>query len=192
MSIRLIVGLGNPGPEYAATRHNVGWWWLDKLCDELGVELKPNSKFKGKCASANIASCTVHLLRPETYMNLSGESVQALAKFYKIDTKDILVIHDELDLKPGTIRFKVAGGHGGHNGLRSIIQNAGNNKFTRLRIGIGHPGHSHAVESFVLSKPKKEDLILISNSIDKSFNHLDDIVSGKFPEVMQELNQKKQ
>ena len=154
---RLIVGLGNPGPEYEATRHNVGFWFVDRLADTLKVSLAPQAKFYGKAARAG----DLWLLQPSTFMNRSGQAVAALANFYKISPAEILVIHDELDLPPGGIRLKQGGGNGGHNGLKDIQAKLGTPDFWRLRLGIGHPrtlGLSQQVADFVLHQPRKEEL----------------------------------
>lgn len=185
--ISLIVGLGNPGTEYTTTRHNVGWWLLDELVSQKNITFKNESKFKGKYTKTTDG---IHLVEPNTFMNRSGESVAAIAKFYKIPSEQILVVHDELDLPPGTIRLKIGGGHGGHNGLRSIISSIGNNNFLRLRIGIGHPGHRDLVHSYVLNRPNKSDTSLINDSINNCLYEIDDIISGNYSKVMQNLHTK--
>lgn len=171
MSIKLIVGLANPGAEYAATRHNAGAWCVDLLAQRAGANLQEESKFFGYCAQITLAGHTVRLLVPATFMNLSGKAVLAMAGFYRIAAEDILVVHDDLDLPPGIARFKTGGGHGGHNGLKDIIsrlsQNAG---FQRLRIGIGHPGDKNKVTGFVLGKPPSAEQALIDAAIDEAAN----------------------
>jgi PTH1 family peptidyl-tRNA hydrolase len=161
MGISVIVGLGNPGDKYAATRHNVGYWLLEQLAADAGAPLNTEKKVLGDVAQTAIAHNNVRLLRPSTYMNESGQSVRRMLDFYKLQPEQLLVIHDELDLPPGTIRLKKSGGHGGHNGLRDIISHCGND-FMRLRIGIGHPGHKSQVTGFVLKQPgsKERDLII--------------------------------
>lgn len=151
--IKLIVGLGNPGREYEATRHNAGFWWVDNLSDELRVTLKPESKYAGLVARTQVDGQDVWLLEPQTFMNASGKAVGPLARFFKITPEEILVVHDELDLPPGVIRLKKGGGHGGHNGLKDIVASIGSNEFWRLRIGIGHPGDRDAVLNYVLGRP---------------------------------------
>ncbi|ROS05781.1 PTH1 family peptidyl-tRNA hydrolase [Sinobacterium caligoides] len=154
MSIKLIVGLGNPGADYEGTRHNAGAMLVEELARQYHGSLQPEAKFFGLACRISLEGRDVRLLIPTTFMNLSGKSIAALAQFYKIDAEEILVVHDELDIPPGTARFKQGGGHGGHNGLRDTISALGNNKnFHRLRLGIGHPGNAKLVSSFVLKKP---------------------------------------
>ncbi|MGH8504932.1 MAG: aminoacyl-tRNA hydrolase [Stenotrophobium sp.] len=159
-----IVGLGNPGSEYARTRHNAGFWFVDQLAAAQRVAFRVESRFKGELARIRIGDAEVLLLKPATFMNLSGESVQKLAQFYKIVPGDILIAHDELDLPAGTVRLKLGGGHGGHNGLRSLHQHLGA-EYRRLRIGIGHPGHKDQVLDYVLGRPSKADEPLIMDAI---------------------------
>lgn len=168
-TIKLIVGLANPGAEYAATRHNAGAWYIEQLVQRYNHSLKNESKFFGYTARVNIQGQDIRFLVPTTYMNLSGEAVQAMATFYQIKPEEILVAHDELDLNPGVAKLKLGGGHGGHNGLKDIINKLGNNpNFYRLRIGIGHPGDKSKVVSFVLNKPSKPEQDLIDRAIDES------------------------
>ena len=156
--IKLIVGLGNPGDKYTDTRHNAGKWLIERLARRFNVSLNPESKFFGKTARTLVSGKEVRLLVPTTFMNLSGKAVGALASFYRIKPEEILVIHDELDLPPGTAKLKQGGGHGGHNGLKDIVAQLGNNNnFYRLRIGIGHPGHRDLVAGYVLNKPSPAD-----------------------------------
>jgi len=157
MPIKLIVGLGNPGSEYAKTRHNAGFWWIDELCANERVSLKAEKKFHGDAARLSMSGHDLWLLKPMTYMNASGRAVQALATFYKIVSQEILVVHDELDLPPGTVKMKHGGGHGGHNGLKDIVAHLGTPDFWRLRIGIGHPGEKGLVHPHVLSDFAKAD-----------------------------------
>ncbi|WP_168404318.1 aminoacyl-tRNA hydrolase [Erwinia amylovora] len=167
--IKLIVGLANPGAEYAATRHNAGAWYVDLLAERHNRSLKPESKFFGYTARLNIGGEDVRLLVPTTFMNLSGKAVAAMATFYRIPADEILVAHDELDLPPGVAKFKQGGGHGGHNGLKDIISKLGNNvNFHRLRIGIGHPGDRNQVVGFVLGKPLAAEKALIDNAVDEA------------------------
>lgn len=187
--IQLIVGLGNPGAPYERTRHNVGAWFVERLAEQEGVTLKYEPKFFGLCANLKqFPSCW--LLKPTTYMNESGKSVAALAKFYKIPVESILVAHDELDFEAGAIRFKEGGGHGGHNGLRNIIQCLPNNNFYRLRIGIGHPGHRDAVTPYVLSEPSRSDKQRIEEAIDNTFVEIPLLIAGEFQRVFQNLHSK--
>lgn len=151
--LRLIVGLGNPGAQYEDTRHNAGFWWVEALAHRLGVVLRQEAKFHGRAGKWSGGNGDVWLLCPDTFMNLSGKSVAALARFYKIAPESILVAHDELDLPPGTARLKQGGGHGGQNGLKDIHIQLGSSNYWRLRIGIGHPGSKEAVTGHVLGKP---------------------------------------
>ncbi len=168
-AIKLIVGLANPGAEYAATRHNAGAWYTELLANRLGQTLKEESKFFGYTARVNFAGQDVRLLVPTTFMNLSGKSVAAVANFYRIEPQEILVAHDEMDLPPGVAKFKQGGGHGGHNGLKDIISKLGNvADFHRLRVGIGHPGDRNKVTGFVLGKPPLSEQKLIDDAIDEA------------------------
>ncbi|MCP4323645.1 MAG: aminoacyl-tRNA hydrolase [Psychromonas sp.] len=168
-TIKLLVGLANPGPEYAQTRHNAGQWFLNQLVSQENVQLKAEAKFYGLTGRIQFAGNDLRLLVPTTFMNLSGKSVAAMANFYRIKPEEILVAHDELDLPPGVAKFKLGGGHGGHNGLRDIISQLGNNKnFHRLRIGIGHPGDKNRVSGFVLGKAPRAEQDLIDQSIDEA------------------------
>lgn len=173
-SIRLIVGLGNPGPEYAQTRHNAGVWLIDELARRFQVNLQPAPKFFGYTGRVTINGQDVRLLVPTTYMNLSGKAISALANFYRITPEEILVAHDEMDILPGTARLKQGGGHGGHNGLKDTIAKLGNNRnFYRLRIGIGHPGDKSQVTGFVLGKPPKTEQQAIDDAVDEATRCLD-------------------
>jgi peptidyl-tRNA hydrolase, PTH1 family len=168
-TIKLLVGLANPGPEYAQTRHNAGQWFLNQLTSQENIQLKSEAKFYGLTGRIQFAGNDLRLLVPTTFMNLSGKSVAAMANFYRIKPEEILVAHDELDLPPGVAKFKLGGGHGGHNGLRDIISQLGNNKnFYRLRIGIGHPGDKNKVSGFVLGKASRSEQDLIDQSIDEA------------------------
>ena len=187
--VELIVGLGNPGPNYERTRHNVGADLVLELAKSLHAELKYESKFFGDTERVSIAGRDVRLLIPSTFMNLSGKSVAAMARFYQIAPENILVVHDELDMDPGTVRFKKGGGHGGHNGLRDTIKSLGNNKdFARLRIGIGHPGQANLVSDYVLKKAALSDQQLIANSIDDALRHLPTAVEGQWEKAMTALH----
>ncbi|MEH0876024.1 aminoacyl-tRNA hydrolase [Pectobacterium cacticida] len=168
-SIKLIVGLANPGAEYAATRHNAGAWFVERLAVSCRQMLKEESKFFGYTSRLNLAGQDVRLLIPTTFMNLSGKAVAAMATFYRIQPDEILVAHDELDLLPGVVKLKQGGGHGGHNGLKDIISKLGNNpNFHRLRIGIGHPGDKSKVVGFVLGKPPTSEQTLIDDAIEEA------------------------
>ena len=178
MSIKLIVGLGNPGTEYEHTRHNAGFWFLDELAWQWKAVWKHEKKYFGHTARVSRPEGEVWLLKPDTYMNLSGKAVAALAQFYKIRPEEILVAHDELDIPCGQIRFKVGGGNGGHNGLKDIQAKFGTPDFYRLRLGIGHPGDRNLVVGYVLNKPSAEDRALIDKAIEKSLQGLPLIMEG--------------
>ena len=187
--IKLIVGLGNPGAKYDQTRHNAGQDWLAQLAKEEGISLAMEKRFFGDYGQGFIAGHKVHLLIPNTFMNLSGQAVQALCNFYKIDTDNILVAHDELDLPPGTARFKLGGGHGGHNGLRDIInKRSGDKNFHRLRLGIGHPGDAKLVTNYVLKKAPLEERISTQHSMDKAMKAIPQVMSGQWQKAMNDLH----
>ncbi|MDF1483103.1 aminoacyl-tRNA hydrolase [Extensimonas sp. H3M7-6] len=176
--IKLFVGLGNPGPEYESTRHNAGFWWLDAAAQALGVQLVPERSYHGLVARTNIQGRSVWLLEPQTFMNLSGKSVAALARFYKIAPEEVLVAHDELDLPAGQVKLKRGGGHAGHNGLRDIHAQLGASDYWRLRIGIGHPGVKAEVIHWVLQKPSPEQRRLIEAAIAHSLQALPALLHG--------------
>ncbi|MCQ1057352.1 MULTISPECIES: aminoacyl-tRNA hydrolase [Photobacterium] len=173
-NIRLLVGLANPGAEYARTRHNAGAWIVEELARVHNVSLREEAKYFGQTARIQTNGQDLRLLIPSTYMNLSGKSVAALAKFFQIKPEEILVAHDELDLPPGVAKFKKGGGHGGHNGLRDIISKMGNNKdFYRLRVGIGHPGDKNKVAGFVLGKAPAKEQENIDAAVDEAVRCMD-------------------
>ena len=180
--IQLIVGLGNPGDRYAQTRHNVGVWLVEALAAQAGATLSPQVKLHGQHAKIDVAGNPVHLLLPTTYMNDSGRAVRAIAQFYKIEPEAILVVHDELDLPCGNVRFKQGGGHGGHNGLRDIISNLNSREFYRLRIGIDHPGHKDQVTDYVLHAPSKAQHADIDAAIDRAIGYIPEIITGTLPD----------
>jgi PTH1 family peptidyl-tRNA hydrolase len=188
--IRLLVGLGNPGPEYEATRHNAGFWWLDAAARKLGATLAPQRSYFGLAAKASTAHGVVWLLQPMTYMNLSGKSVAALARFFKIAPQEILVAHDELDLMPGQVKIKCGGGHAGHNGLRDIHAQLGSADYWRLRLGIGHPGVKAEVVDYVLRKPAPEQRELIEQTIARSVESLDLLLAGEMERAMMKVHAK--
>lgn len=188
-TIKLIVGLANPGNEYASTRHNAGAWFIEQLAQRYNQSLKNETKFFGYTARINVNNQDIRLLIPTTYMNLSGKAVQAMATFYQIKPEEILVAHDELDLNPGNAKFKLGGGHGGHNGLKDIINKLGNNpNFYRLRIGIGHPGDKSKVVGFVLNKPSKPEQNLIDQAIDESVRCTEVLVNQGIEAAMNRLH----
>ncbi len=187
-ALKLVVGLGNPGPDYSVTRHNAGFWYVDELARQYSLAFQYEKKFNADICRINSAGIDCWLCKSHSFMNESGYSVQALSNFYKMETDHILVAHDELDLDVGTARLKKSGGHGGHNGLCHIIQQMGGNGFVRLRIGIGHPGSRENVTPYVLSRPSAEDENLIRKSIDTVISHSTEILSGNIAEVMNELH----
>lgn len=192
MAIQLIVGLGNPGKEYAPTRHNAGAWWVQAVCEQNNISLQTQNKFSASIADATINGKRVKLAIPTTYMNLSGQPVAKIANYFAIPASDILIAHDELDFAPGIIRVKTGGGHGGHNGLRDIIPQLIAQNFHRLRIGIGHPGDRDKVADYVLGTPSKSDKQLIDNAIQDSLSYLPDILAGEWQKVMNSLHQTKE
>ena len=187
--LALIVGLGNPGAEYARTRHNAGEDFVRAISQSFGVTLKAEPRFSGLTARLTIAGQDLRLLVPQTFMNRSGQAVGPMAGFFKLEPAQILVAYDELDLQPGEVRFKEGGGHGGHNGVRDIIAALGNrNDFYRLRIGIGHPGSRERVSPHVLSRPAPEDRERIDLCIDEALRALPEAVNGNWPIAMNKLN----
>ncbi|KEA64606.1 Peptidyl-tRNA hydrolase [Marinobacterium lacunae] len=187
--IQLIVGLGNPGAQYEHTRHNAGAELVEQLAAHQHTSLQTDKRYHGLYGKILIEGQPVHLLIPTTFMNLSGQAVAALANFFKIPANAILVAHDELDIAPGTARLKKSGGHGGHNGLRSIISQLGNNRdFYRLRIGIGHPGHASQVSNFVLGKAPAKERELTQAAIDEALRQLPLAVKGDWPRAMNHLH----
>ena len=190
MSIKLIVGLGNPGADYVKTRHNGGFWFIDAIASEYSAALKNEKRFSGEHTKAIINSRDLHLLKPMTFMNHSGQSVAACARYYKIAAEEILVAHDELDLEPGTVKLKKGGGHGGHNGLRDIINHLGTKDFYRLRLGIGHPGHRSQVVNYVLHHIAKDQQELVDITIQKSLEIIPLLQQNEFDKAMQQLHTK--
>lgn len=188
--IKLIVGLGNPGDKYEATRHNAGFWWVDQLAAASGSKLALDAKFFGIAGKLS-PTPDVWLLKPTTFMNASGKAVAALANYYKITPAEILVVHDELDLPPDTVKLKKGGGHGGHNGLKDITAALGTAEFWRLRLGIGHPGDRNEVVNFVLKPPTKDEQTAIERCIDDSVNVAKLLLNGEFESAMLKLHTKK-
>jgi PTH1 family peptidyl-tRNA hydrolase len=186
--IKLIVGLGNPGREYEATRHNAGFWWVDELVRKHSANFRADSKFHGLVARAALHGHEVHLLKPQTFMNVSGRAVGAVAQFYKIEPAQILVVHDELDLPPGGAKLKLGGGPGGHNGLKDIIAHLGTRDFWRLRVGIGHPGERAEVVNYVLNVPRKEEQVLIDEAMQRAQDVAALIIEGKMEAAMLKLH----
>ncbi len=186
--ISLIAGLGNPGPGYAHTRHNAGCWFLDCLQRRQTLAFRSESRFRGDLAEILIGGRKLRLLRPATWMNLSGGSVSAVTRYFDIDPGQVLVVHDDLDLLPGTARIKRAGGHGGHNGLRSIFSELGSQDFVRLRLGIGHPGNPDDVTDYVLRTPSSSDRAAIVEAIERAVDLFDSIAAGDWEKVMNQLH----
>jgi len=184
----LIAGLGNPGAKYERTRHNAGFWFLERLSERSRVQLRPEKKLHGRAARATIDRAEAVLLAPETFMNDSGRALRAAVDFYRIEPDHVLVVYDELDLAPGTARFKRGGGHGGHNGLRSIFSHLGTPEFWRLRLGIGHPGIAAMVTPWVLGRAGAEDEDAVVEAIDRSLGVLPDFLAGREGEAMQVLH----
>lgn len=191
-ALRLLVGLGNPGADYARTRHNAGFRVVDALADAAGERFKPDGKLFGETARVQLGGESVWLLKPSTFMNASGKSVLAALQFWKIDPAAMLVAHDELDLAPGIARLKFDGGHGGQNGLRDIHRVLGHGKYGRLRIGIGHPGHKDRVTGWVLGRAASEDDILTARAVDNAIEQLPSIARGEFNAAQKVLNSRGQ
>jgi PTH1 family peptidyl-tRNA hydrolase len=187
MGLKLVVGLGNPGDKYRGTRHNAGADFVDELATRYGVTLSAESRFFGLCGRLQSEAMDVRLLIPTTFMNHSGQAVQAISSFFKIEPADVLVAHDELDFVPGVARLKDGGGHGGHNGLRDVCRVIGND-YLRLRIGIGHPGTARDVSNYVLSRPSPEDRAGIVQSIDESVRVLPALAAGDWTGAVQDLH----
>lgn len=186
--IKAIIGLGNPGPNYASTRHNAGAWLVEELAKQTQGTLKKETKLFGQYCKVFLNHQPLHLLVPDTFMNRSGQAVSALCKFYKLEPEQILVAHDELDFEPGITRLKHSGGHGGHNGLRDIIKAINSKDFYRARIGIGHPGNKNDVSDYVLKRPSKDDTISIERSIDDTLRVFDAALSGDMAQAMHRLH----
>jgi PTH1 family peptidyl-tRNA hydrolase len=186
--ISLIAGLGNPGPEYAETRHNAGFRFLDALLSGSGERLRREARFNAEVGRIGIGGKEVWLLAPQTFMNRSGEAVAKFANYYKIPAGEILVVHDELDLSPGTVRLKIGGGNGGHNGLTDVTEKLASPDYARLRIGIGHPGSAAQVVSYVLRRAPAGEQTLIDEAIERACQHLPEIVQGRFQKVMNALH----
>ncbi|MBL6750187.1 MAG: aminoacyl-tRNA hydrolase [Nevskia sp.] len=185
--IRAVVGLGNPGAEYERTRHNAGFWFVDRLAEAAHAGFRVESKFLGALAKARVGGQDLLLLKPATFMNRSGQAAQALAAFYKLAPEQILVAHDELDLPPGTARLKRGGGHGGHNGLRSLHQHLGE-AYARLRIGIGHPGHKDRVLEYVLNRPGAADQAAIDDALARAQAALQTLLASGWDKAAQQLH----
>lgn len=189
--ISLIVGLANPGPTYAGTRHNAGAWLVEAFCQKNRIQLKNDAKFNARLGQSSISGREVKVIISNTFMNHSGRAVGSIAKYFQIPVEAILVAHDELDIPPGDIRFKTDGGHGGHNGLKDIIHHLKSREFHRLRIGIGHPGHKDDVVDYVLHRPSHEDENKIRDAIEEGLKVLPQIIVGDFEKAMNRLHSAK-
>ncbi|MFA6700030.1 MAG: aminoacyl-tRNA hydrolase [Thiomicrospira sp.] len=189
-TVELIVGLGNPGAQYEQTRHNAGFWFVEEIARQQGAVFRPEPKFFGDVTKINWQGQQAWLLKPTTFMNRSGQSIQALAKFYRLTPDQILVAHDELDLPVGAARLKTGGGHGGHNGLRDTIAALSTPQFHRLRLGIDHPGDRHQVVNYVLHSPAKAEREALDAAIDQAAHVLIDILRGDFAKAMNQLNRR--
>ena len=184
----LIVGLGNPGSRYAETRHNAGFWFLDRVAGSAGIRLRPQTRLQAEVARAELHGRDCLLAKPLTFMNHSGQAVRSVMDYYGVEAEALLVAYDELDLSPGTARLKAGGGHGGHNGLRDIFRHVPDHDFLRLRIGIGHPGHKDAVTGYVLSRPDAADESLIRDSISDAADVLPAVLAGELGAAMKQLH----
>lgn len=188
MTIKLIIGLQNPGSTYEHTRHNAGAWFIQRLAQRHSIFLKLEKKMQAELAELKLESTACMLVLPTTFMNHSGTPVRAIMQFYRFEPEEILVIHDDLDLVPGRAKLKKGGSHGGHNGLRDIIAHLGSSDFFRLRLGIGHPGHKELVHQYVLSKPSAHDRQLIHEVIDRSLSAIPLVLSGDIARAMNQIN----
>lgn len=186
--LKLLVGLANPGPEYKNTRHNVGAWFIESILSEKNCTFKFEKKFQANYSKISVLGHDVHVLVPQTYMNLSGQSVLAIMNFFKIKAEETLVAHDDLDLVPGVAKIKLGGGHGGHNGLKDIINRINSRDFLRLRLGIGHPGNRNYVSKYVVQPPNLEDRAKINVSIDNSLNVMEHIVEYQITKAQNTLH----
>jgi PTH1 family peptidyl-tRNA hydrolase len=186
--IRLIVGLGNPGPDYAATRHNAGFWFVDRLAERHQGVFRAESKFHGALARIPVGDRDIRLLKPSTYMNHSGRAVSAVVRYFDIPVDQVLLAYDELDLPPGKAKLKQGGGHAGHNGMRDTIAALGCRDFWRLRIGIGHPGEKSKVVGYVLGRPSQQDATAIEDAVDEAARALPELAEGEYQRAMNRLH----
>ena len=188
--LRLIIGLGNPGSEYAETRHNAGFWFCERLARELGTSFSRESRYHGLVAKTRHSGEDLWMLMPQTFMNRSGQAVKALAHFYRIEPAEMLVVHDELDIPPGQMRLKFGGGLGGHNGLKDITAHLGTQDYWRLRVGIGHPGDRNEVINYVLKPPRREEREEIDIALDRALLAWPTLAKGEFNAATQKINSK--
>ncbi len=188
--LQLIAGLGNPGSKHERTRHNAGFWFVDRIAAHFHAEFRPASRFSGELCELRLRERTVRLLKPTTYMNDSGRSVAALASFYRYPPASVLVVHDEIDLPPGVARIKPGGGTGGHRGLEDIVPCLGSKSFPRLRLGIGHPGSASEVVGYVLKRAPSDEQALIDDAMERALALIDDIIAGDLQRAMNELHRR--
>jgi PTH1 family peptidyl-tRNA hydrolase len=186
--IRLIVGLGNPGTRYEDTRHNAGFWFVDRVASRHHASFRREARFHGDLAQVRVGSELVRLLKPGTFMNASGRAAGAVARYFDLPAESVLVAHDEIDLPPGRVRLKRGGGHGGHNGLRDVIPQLGGPGFARLRIGVGHPGRKELVTGYVLARAGRDEQRLIDDAIERAVERFDDMIARGLERVMNELH----
>ena len=184
----VFIGLGNPGQKYAETRHNAGFWFLDRLASQSEAVFRPQARLAVESAKAVLHGQECILVKPATFMNNSGQAVRAVLDYFKVPANRLLIAYDELDLPPGVARLKLGGGHGGHNGLRDVFRHTQDHEFLRLRIGIGHPGAKELVTPYVLSRPRREEQILIAHSISKAEAVMGDVMSGNLATAQTELH----
>ena len=187
-TLKLLVGLGNPGSDYTSTRHNAGFWFVDRLADKFSVQFSNETKFHGEMARIQAGDIDCRLLKPMTYMNESGRAVKAIVDYFNVSTNEILVAHDEIDLDAGVVRLKKDGGHGGHNGLRDIISHLGSKDFLRLRVGVSHPGKRDGVMPHVLGRPNADDQVLIEEAMERALSVMPLVFDSKLNKAMSELN----
>ncbi|NQY41775.1 MAG: aminoacyl-tRNA hydrolase [Legionellales bacterium] len=191
-NIQAIIGLGNPGQNYALTRHNAGFWLIDLIAQKYGCTWKLDSKNQASVSDLQLGIKKIRLFKPTTYMNCSGSSVSLLTKYYKIPTEDVLIVHDDVDIEPGNIRFKFDGGHGGHNGLRDIMQSLNSKSFYRLRIGVGRPANTSGVQNYVLQQPTKLQQNMIIEKLQEIIAFVPDFIEGDYQNIMNKLHKKNQ
>ena len=190
IDLKVIVGLGNPGSKYTETRHNAGFWFVEDLAAASGSPFRPEKKFHGELTKVSVAGNDIWLLKPDTFMNRSGLAVKSLMSFYRVKPENLLVVHDEIDLPPGTVKLKTGGGHGGHNGLRDIISHLGTRDFHRLRIGVGHPGNKDDVVDYVLRRPSQDDRTMIDQSVRNAQDIVPILAEGSLEKAMHKLHTK--
>ena len=188
--LSIIAGLGNPEDKYERTLHNAGFWFVDAVARKYGGQFRYEKKFDAECCKVSIDGNDIWLVKPQSYMNLSGQPVRAMLDYYRLDINDLLVAHDEIDLPPGTVRLKKGGGHGGHNGMRDIFRHLDDTGFLRLRIGIGHPGNSKQVVNYVLKNPSTQDLDKILDANSQTLKILPTLLDGHLEKAMQQLHTK--